>query len=163
MHITMCCSINIGLLHFTNLDLYQLVYFDPPQYQTKDEAEFSEFWGYVKFWCTEVLCNNYYQLEWGGMNCGGGIGLITKINCTGHILVRNIVGLLENCTVSQSDMFRSFHYHSLYESVRSTASNVVQVMYGPASLTNNCNNSIFTFMDRRWGNNHNVTGRGGGG
>ncbi len=137
-------------LNFTELDECPHGGFQRPQLpesMLKNEAQFVEFWGSVKYWCTVTLTSPFYSLIHGGRNTGGGLGLAAKYDCEENVIMRHVIGLLQICTKSQSDQLEMFGFDSMY-TMQSGSSDKVYILYGPAMLLNHSKNTPMQFMDR---------------
>jgi len=110
-----------------------------------------EFWTGVKYWCEDVLLSRFVDILFGVSGTGGGVGLAATHSCNAYVVAENVTGLLEVCSREQSDALRTvFKFSSLYQSRENSKSGLVQILYGPASLLNNDNGSMFTFIDKKY-------------
>lgn len=159
MHDKFCA----GLIHFNDvLHLHpeQDYFWHPeplPDGMLKTHEEEVEFWCGVRHWCNMVLFSRTYNVLYDGVGTGsGGVGLAAKESCSSDVIVLDMIGLLEPCTREQSEYLLSIKFRSLYLSHEDSKSGKVQVLFGPASLLNNDNASIFTFMDKKYLSNRTV-------
>lgn len=106
------------------------------------------FWGFVQFHLDMTLKSRYFHVIRGGPNTGGGLGLAANNNCSQSLIAKHCPGYLTRLSVRQTTYLKDvLHYDSLYECDKDKRCKVVHVLFGPASLLNNDNNSHFHFMD----------------
>ncbi len=116
----------------------------PKKWHREHSSRVPTFWGFVEYFCREILMNSVYFLKKGGAETSGGFGLYLHKDSDNKAISEAILGLVEPLTPTDLLHMESLNFKSFIKIDKVNTC----MLYGPLCLLNNDNFSTLEFVDR---------------